>query len=100
MRRIVLVTLAAAGLALGACSRDTTKDVEQNVEQAGSEIKEGAQDVINDPDVREAGGALKQAVKDGGTALKDVAVEAGDAVRDAKAENDAETPPADKATNQ
>ena len=100
MRRIIIVTLAAAGLALGACSRDTAEDIGENVEQAGSEIKEGAQDIINDPDVKEAGTALKEAAKDGGSALKDVATEAGNAARDARTDNEAEVPPADKATNQ
>jgi predicted small secreted protein len=87
MRHIAIITLAAMGLTLGACSRDTAEDIEQNVEQAGTEIKEGAQAIVSDPDVKEAGSALKEAAKDGGEAIKDVAGEMRDAARDDKATN-------------
>lgn len=90
MRTIAIITLACAGLALGACSRDTTEDLQANVEQAGTEIKEGAQAVVNDPDVREAGTALKEAAKDGGSALKQVASAAGDAAGDSAAKNESD----------
>ena len=88
MRSIAIITLACSGLALAACSRDTTEDLQANVEQAGVEIKEGAQAIVNDPDVKEAGTALKEAAKDGGTALKEVAGAAGDAAGDSAAENE------------
>ncbi len=99
MRRIAIITLAAFGLTVAACSRDTAQDIEKNVEQAGTEIKEGAKSIVDDPDVKEAGSALKEAAKDGGEAIKDVAGEVRDAAREARAQNDAEVPAKDKATN-
>jgi hypothetical protein len=75
MKSIALMMFAAAALTLGAC-KDKASDLQNNVEKVGADIKDR---VGSDPDVKEAGQALKKATKDGGKAIKQVAASAKDA---------------------
>jgi len=73
MKSITLVALAAT-LALGAC-KEKASDLQNNVEKAGVDIKNR---VGSDPDVKEAGQALKNAAKDSGKGIKKVVAAAKD----------------------
>lgn len=74
MKSIILVAFAAAALALGAC-KDKASDLQNNVEKVGADIKTH---VAGDKDVKEAGQALKNAVKDNGKGIKQVVAAAKD----------------------
>jgi len=74
MKSMTLVALAAAALALGAC-KDKASDLQNNVEKAGADIKTR---VTEDKDIKEAGQALKNAVKDNGKGVKEVVAAAKD----------------------
>src|SRR5690242_10933084 len=76
MKSITLVALAAAALALGAC-KDKTGDLQHNVDKATADIKTK---VAGDKDVKEAGQALKNAVKDNGKGVKEVVAAAKQSV--------------------
>lgn len=106
MRHALLVTLAAAGLLMTACSpaeqADTKADIENAGDKVAAETKEAAADVkdlANSPEIKEAGAEIKDAAKEAGALAKDVAK---DAARETKeAIHDATAPtPAEKAASQ
>ena len=80
MKTTILVSLAAAALALGAC-KEKAGDLQNNVEKVGADIKDR---VGEDSDVKEAGDALKKAAKDGGKGIKQVVEAAKDSADDKK----------------
>ena len=92
MRKIIIVSLAAAGLALGACSKEDRTQVGEGAAAAGGEIKEAAHKIATDPDVKEAGVAIGNAGAIAADAVKDTAgdVQAGVADASADARREAE----------
>jgi len=86
MRKLAIITFAIAGLTLAACSQEDREQVGEGAKAAGSEIKEAATDIANDPDVKEAGAAIGDAGKEAAGAVKDAAGEVQEGVADASAE--------------
>jgi hypothetical protein len=86
MRTLLIVTLAAAGLALGACSKEDRADVGEGAAAVGSEVKEAAKEIAADPDVKDAGAAIGNAGAEAADAVKDAAADVQDGVADASAE--------------
>ena len=86
MRKLVIVTLAAAGLALGACSKEDRQEVGEGAAAVGGEVKEAAGEIAANPDVREAGAAIGDAGAEAADAVKDGAAEVQEGVADASAE--------------
>lgn len=86
MRKLVIVTLAAAGLALGACSKEDRADVGEGAAAVGGEVKEAAREIAADPDVKEAGAAIGNAGAEAADAVKDTAADVQDGVADASAD--------------
>lgn len=85
MRTLVIVTLAA-GLALGACSKEDRTDVGEGAAAVGGEVKQAARDIAADPDVKEAGAAIGNAGSEALDAVKDAAADVQDGVADASAD--------------
>jgi len=81
---IAAALIVTAGLA--ACSKEDATQVKEGAQAVGSELKEAATNIKNDPDVKEAGAAIKDAAKDAGEELKATANQAGDAAKDAGAD--------------
>jgi hypothetical protein len=73
MRKILIVSLAAAGLALGACSREDRTQVGEGAAAVGGEVKE-------------AGAAIGNAGAEAADAVKDTAGDVQDGVADASAD--------------
>lgn len=86
MRKLVIVTLAAAGLVLGACSKEDRADVGEGAAAVGGEVKEAAREIAADPDVKEAGAAIGNAGAEAADAVKDTAADVQDGVADASAD--------------
>ncbi len=86
MRSIVIVTLAAAGLTLGACSKEDRADVGQGAAAVGGEVKEAAKEIAANPEVKEAGAAIGNVGAEAADAVKDTAVDVHDGVADASAD--------------
>ncbi len=86
MRSILLAATAVAALSVAACSQEQRADIKDGADSAASEVREAASDIKNDPDVKDAGNAIKEAAQDSGQALKETASEAGDALKDASAD--------------
>jgi len=86
MRKLVIVTLAAAGLALGACSKEDRADVGEGAAAVGGEVKEAAREIAADPDVKEAGAAIGNAGAEAADAVKDTAADVQEGVADASAD--------------
>jgi hypothetical protein len=76
MRSLALVALAAAGLTLAACDSQDRAELKEGAAAAGAEVKEAASDIANDPDVKEAGAAIKEAGAEAADAVKDTAANA------------------------
>jgi hypothetical protein len=74
MRSLILAAVAISALSLGACDSQDRAELKEGAAAAGAEVKEAASDIANDPDVKEAGAAIK-----------DVGAEAADAVKDTAA---------------
>jgi hypothetical protein len=86
MRKILIVSLAAAGLALGACSREDRTQVGEGAAAVGGEVKEAAHEIAANPDVKEAGAAIGNAGAEAADAVKDTAGDVQDGVADASAD--------------
>jgi predicted small secreted protein len=78
MKTTILVTFAVAVLGVSAC-KDKASDLQNNVEKASADLKSR---VAEDPDIQEAGQALKNAAKDGGKGVKQVVEAAKDQADD------------------
>ena len=76
MRSLALVVLAAVGLTLAACDSQDRAELKEGAAAAGAEVKEDASDIANDPDVKEAGAAIKEAGAEAADAVKDTAANA------------------------
>ncbi|MBC7669285.1 MAG: cell surface protein [Gemmatimonadaceae bacterium] len=86
MRSIALIAAAGlAALSLAACSDEHAAQTKEGAKAAGSEIKQAATDIKNDPDVKEAGTALKESTKEAAADVKVAAGEAVDATKQAGA---------------
>lgn len=82
MRSIALIATAGlAALSLAACSDKQATEIKEGAQAAGSEIKQAAVDIKNDPDVKEAGTALKESSAEAAAEAK---VAAGEAVEKAR----------------
>jgi hypothetical protein len=78
MRSIALFAVAGlSALSLAACSDEHATQIKEGAKAAGSEIKQAATDIKNDPDVKQAGTALKESTEE---AAADAKVAAGKAV--------------------
>jgi hypothetical protein len=88
--RITAFAAASAAIllaaSLGACSREDATQIKEGAQAAAGEVKQAATDIKNDPDVKEAGAAMKDAAKDAGAEIKSAARDAGDAAKDAGAD--------------
>lgn len=78
MRTLAIVIAAAAGLALGGCSKQDRQDV--------GEVKEAAGEIADNPEVKEAGAAIGDAGAEAADAVKDTAADVQEGVADASAE--------------
>lgn len=96
MRTLLITTAAVAALALGACTReeaaDTGNETEaaaadagNDAEAAAAKIGEGAKDLVNSPEVKEAGSELKEAAGDVAQMAKEAGGEAREALHEATA---------------
>ena len=86
MRSITLIAVAGlAALSLAACSDEHATQIKEGAKAAGSEIKQAATDIKNDPDVKEAGTALKESTEEAAADAKVAAGEAVDKVQEAGA---------------
>ena len=83
--RIAIILALAGGLATTACSRERAAQVSEGAQAAAGHIKDAAATIKSDPDVQEAGTAIKESVAEDGQAAKQVALAAGDAAKDAAA---------------
>jgi hypothetical protein len=102
MRAIMLIAATGlAALSLAACSDEHATQIKEGAKAAGSEIKQAAVDIKNDPDVKEAGTALKESTEEAaadakvaaGEALdktKEAGAKAGDATKDAASDLNAD----------
>lgn len=86
MRKLALISVAVAALAVTACSKEDRSEIGEGAKAAGGEIKEAASDIANDPDVKEAGAAIGDAGKEAAGAVKDAAGEVQEGVADASAD--------------
>src|SRR4051812_17264191 len=92
MRSITLFAVAGlAALSLAACSDEHATQIKEGAKAAGSEIKDAATEIKNDPDVKEAGTALKESTKETAAELKVAAGEAVDKAQEVGAKAGAET---------
>lgn len=86
MRSITLIAAAGlAALSLAACSDEHATQIKEGAKAAGSEIKQAATDIKNDPDVKEAGTALKESTAEAAAEAKVAAGEALDKTKEAGA---------------
>jgi hypothetical protein len=98
MRHFIIITLAAAGLSLAACSKEDQKQVNEGASVAADKTAAAAKDIASDPEVKQAGTAIADAAKDDAVAVKDAvgdaaakaSVTASKAADDVKAKTDAE----------
>jgi hypothetical protein len=90
MRTIAIAVITAAGLALAACSAEDRSEMKEGAEAAGAEIKDAASDIANDPDVKEAGAAVKEAGAEAADMVKDGAAEVQEGLSDSAADDKAE----------
>lgn len=86
MRRLLITTLAAAGLILAGCSQAERADTAQDIKDAGAKAAAEAKAAANSPEIKEAGADLKDAASDAGAAAKDAAADAGAVAKDAAGE--------------
>lgn len=81
MRTLALIAASALALSAAACSDQHAQQIKEGASAAGQDIKDAANEIKNDPDVKEAGTALKESSKETAAELK---AAAGDAVDAAK----------------
>jgi hypothetical protein len=90
MRTLIILSLAVAGLTLGACSKSDSAKLETDARQIAADTKTAVHNTANDPQVKKAGDELKDAagkakegVVEAGHDLKDAGQKAGDSAKDA-----------------
>ena len=90
MRILALVAVAAIGLSLAACDKEDRAELKEGAAAAGAEVKEAASDIANDPDVKEAGAAIKEAGAEAADAVKDTAANAQEDLAESSQKDKAE----------
>ena len=101
MRSIALIAAAGlAALSLSACSDEHASKIKEGAKAAGADIKQAAVDIKNDPDVKEAGTALKESTKEAAAQAKVAAGEAVDKAQEAGAKAGEKTKEAAADANQ
>ncbi|MDO9338601.1 MAG: cell surface protein [Caulobacteraceae bacterium] len=90
MRILALAAVAALGLTLAACDSQDRADLKEGANAAGAEVKEAAHDIANDPDVKEAGAAIKEVGAEAADAVKDTAANAQADLAESSREDKAE----------
>ncbi|CAN7362270.1 cell surface protein [Caulobacter sp. LjRoot300] len=92
MRSIALIAVAGlAAVSLAACSDKHATQIKEGAKAAGSEIKQAATDIKNDPDVKQAGTALKESTEEAAADAKVAAGQAVDKAQEAGAKAGQET---------
>lgn len=76
--KLMLIAAAGAALTLAACSQEHATEVKEGAQAAAADIKDAAHNIANDPDVKEAGTAIKESTKETAGELKEAAGEAAD----------------------
>lgn len=76
MRPLILAALAVGALSLAACDQSDRHELKQGAQAAGADIKDAAKEIANDPDVKEAGAAIKATGAKAADAVKDTAANA------------------------
>jgi len=71
-----LILIAGLCLAAAACSRSDQAKVQEDTRSAGHDLANAAQDVKNDPTIKQAGVEAKEAAHDTAAALRKGAAEA------------------------
>jgi hypothetical protein len=79
MKTLIIVAIASAALALGACSKTDTSKLKADVQQTATDAKVAAHNVTDDPNLHQAADEAKAA----GTKAKEGLIKAGDALKDA-----------------
>jgi len=80
MRILTIIAMCAAA---SACSQAEQDKAQHQANVAASEIKQAAETVANDPDVKAAASSAKEAAKDAGNELKEAAKDAGNQIKQA-----------------
>ena len=87
MRKIILASLAVAGLALAGCSKSEQAEANRKADQAGdkitSSVQEGVNKVASDEDIQKAKAEAQAAADQAGKAVKSMGNEAKVAAADA-----------------
>lgn len=91
MRSILFVAGCAVALTLGACSQEHADKVKDGAKAAAADVKDAAHTIANDPDVKEAGTAIKEASRETAAELKAAAGDAKDKAQELGAKAGAET---------
>lgn len=86
MPHVLPITLAAAALSLGACSRQEQAETRSDLQAAADRTAQAARDVAGSPEAQEVKGDVKDAARDAAVAAKDVAADTKDALRAASAD--------------
>ena len=76
MRWNIIVATVLTGLALTACTRQDQAEIKDDAKSAGAEVKATTRDILSDPNVKEAGAAIKSVGAKAAGAIKDGAAEA------------------------
>ncbi len=76
MRQIALIMTVLTGLTLGACTPQERSDLKDDAKSAGAEVKSTSREILSDPNVKEAGAAVKSVGAKAAGAIKDGAAEA------------------------
>ena len=83
MRSTLIFAVCAAALSLAACSDQHATEIKEGARAAATGIGDAAKEISSDPDVKEAGTALKESAKEAGAELKEAAGKATDAAQEA-----------------
>src|SRR5690606_961167 len=89
--RSILIPAAALALMLAACSPAEREEAGANARSAAEKVKDSAQDLANDPDVKAVGGDVKEAAGEAVGVVKDAAGDIKEGVDKAGAEIKQET---------
>ena len=80
---VVAAAILALTAGLGACSRQDATQVKEGAQAIGAKVGDAAVEIKNDPDVKEAGTAIKESAKEAGTEIKEGAQKAGAELKEA-----------------
>ena len=91
MQKSIMVVLAGAALALGACSKAEQQDTTHDVKAAANEVSARAKEAASSPEVKQVGSEIKQAAGQAGTVIKETAKGAAQGAREGAAKVEAES---------